>query len=437
MSALTNPTIPPPLTKTPLEAPPPVKRKSTAIGWFVTLVILVLGGWVAYRLLVKPERPAAPVLAIRTAKVTSGVFERTVRISGQTAARMFANLIAPIMRGAESRTPMTLLTLIKNGASVKKGDEVATIDPSAISDHVDDLRATVLQAGIDVEKRRAEQDVEKENLRQTLRLDKSTWDKAKLDASASEVRTDIERELLKLAVEEDDARYKQDQLNMPEKEIGHQAEIKILQYTTERHKRHLGRHDADLQRFTMRSPISGLVVMQTTRKGSDWMQFQAGDEVYSGQALMKIVDLNSMQLEATVNQAESMEFRIGQKATILLDAFPEVRLSGRIYSIGALAVGGWRQNYYIRNIPVRIAIEGSDPKLIPDLSASADITLERIDKATLVPLNAIRREGERQFVEVKQADGGFARRDVQIGSTNNLAAVVLSGLSEGDEVRVD
>ena len=47
------------------------------------------------------------------------------------------------------------------------------------------------------------------------------------------------------------------------------------------------------------------------------------------------------------------------------DAFPGLTMKGRIYSIAALASGGWRQNYFIRSIPVRVAIEGSDPRLIP------------------------------------------------------------------------
>jgi hypothetical protein len=269
-----------------------------------------------------------------------------------------------------------------------------------------------------------------------LRVAKATLDKALLDAKASEVRTDIERELLKLASEEADARYKENQLDLPQKDIAHKAEIKILGFTTERHIRHKGRHEVDLGKYTIKSPMEGLVVISSTRKGGDMVQLQVGDEMSSGQPLMKIVNPNSMQLEGQVNQAEAMDLRIGQTAAVRLDAFPDVVLPGKVYSIGALAVGGWRQNYYIRNVPVRIAVEASHPQLIPDLSASGDVVLDRKERATMVPLGALHRDGDKTFALVKKGQT-FEKRAVEIGDQNNLYALVTSGLSEGEEVRLD
>jgi hypothetical protein len=96
---------------------------------------------------------------------------------------------------------------------------------------------------------------------------------------------------------------------------------------------------------------------------------------------MKIVDTNNMQLEAMVNQVESEELRIGQQAEVNFDAFPDLKMKGRVYSISALAVSGWRQNYYIRAIPVNIAIQSSDPRLIPDV-ASGNIDGDTSEHAT-------------------------------------------------------
>jgi hypothetical protein len=91
---------------------------------------------------------------------------------------------------------------------------------------------------------------------------------------------------------------------------------------------------------------------------------------------MMVVDAQSMQLEAWANQAESSLLRVGQSVDVRLDAHPGVSLPGRIYSIGALAVSSGGQNYYIRNIAVNIAIQGSDARLLPDLPASGDVALE-------------------------------------------------------------
>jgi hypothetical protein len=57
----------------------------------------------------------------------------------------------------------------------------------------------------------------------------------------------------------------------------------------------------------------------------------------AGRELLKIVDPSSMQLEATANQAEARQLRVGLPATIELDAFRGVSFLGTVYSIGAMA----------------------------------------------------------------------------------------------------
>ncbi|MEO8131420.1 MAG: HlyD family efflux transporter periplasmic adaptor subunit, partial [Bryobacteraceae bacterium] len=216
----------------------------------------------------------------------------------------------------------------------------------------------------------------------------------------------------------------------------HKAEIKILEYTRERHTRHRNRHVVDLSKFTVKAPMNGLAVMSATFRGGEMGQFQQGDRVSPGQQFMKIVNPHTMQVEATVNQSESSEFRIGQHAKIHFDAFPGLELTGKVYSIGALAVGGWRQNFYVRNVPIRLMIEGDDPRVIPDLSASADILLASAENKTLVPLSAVQNENGKTAVYVKNGVG-FERREVELGLKNDSQAVVQSGLSPGDEVRLN
>ena len=133
--------------------------------------------------------------------------------------------------------------------------------------------------------------------------------------------------------------------------------MKILGLTLERHKRHLGRHVHDLERYTINPSMNGLAVMQNVFRGGEFGQIQKGDQVFPGQPILKVVDPKSMQVEGSVSQSDSSDLRIGQEVEIGLDAFPGATFRGKVYSIGALAVGGWRQNYYIRAVPVRVSIE--------------------------------------------------------------------------------
>ena len=302
-----------------------------------------------------------------------------LRLAGQTSARNFVNMTAPQQRGPESDKKLELMKLVANGAHVHKGDLIAEIDAQPVKDHIDDVADTARQAEADIAKRKAEQAIEWEQLQQTLRVAKADAEKAKLDAQTTVLLTQIERELLQLAVEETAARYKKLQEDVSYHRTANAAELRILEITARRHQLHHDRHAADLKKFTIYAPNDGLAVMQSIWRGGEMGQVQEGDQVWPGQLYMRIVDTRYMQVEARANQAESNLIRVGQSADVTLDAFPGVHFPGKIYSIGALATGGWIQNFYVRTIPVRILIEGSDSRLIPDLSAAADITLSGLE----------------------------------------------------------
>ncbi len=274
------------------------------------------------------------------------------------------------------------------------------------------------------------------NLTQSIRVTKADLDKATWEAKATEVRTPIDQELMKLTVDEATARYKQAQADIAQKQIVQGAELTILGITRERHVRHRDKHKIDLTKFTIYSPLDGLAVVQMTFRSSEMATIQQGDQVQPGQIFMKVVDPSKMQIEGTINQAESGMFRINQPAAVSLDAFPDLKMTARIYSIAAIATGGFRQNYFIRSIPVRLLINGSDPRLIPDLSAAADVVVGHEDNVKKVPLAAVFNENGKEVVFVKTPQG-FQKREVALGLKSNTYAAVTNGLGEGDEVAIE
>ena len=290
-------------------------------------------------------------------------------------------------------------------------------------------------AQADVDRRRAEHSIELENLLQNVRLTKSEVDKARLEYNGSETQTEIQRQLLKLNLDESEARYKELQADVAQTKAS-QAAKRILQLTLERHTRHRDRHVRDIGAFTVYASMDGLVVMQQIWRGSEMGQVQGGDPFSRAAVHSKIVNTKKMQVEGNINQAESSEFRIGQPARISLDAFKGLQFNGKVHSIGALANGGWRNSYYVRTVPIRIDIEGNDPRLIPDLSASADVIMSSAPDQTIVPLNAISTEDGKHVIYVKSGDT-FDRREVEVGPRNETHAAIASGLRPGERVRLN
>ena len=421
--------VPPPAPPAPAHSNRGSNRKWLILG----ILAIVLGAAALYRS--QTSQPATPIATAKTATVTAGNLEKTIRVAGQTTAIDFANVTAPTLKGPEARD-MVIIKVATAGSWVRKGDLIATIDGQALADHIEDLGDTIEAALADVNKRRAEQAIEMENLQQTIRVSKSAWDKAKLEYGAAEVRSDVERQLLKLTLDESEAKYKEQLSDVAQKKLAHAAELRILDLTRERHTRHRDRHKNDYKAFTIYAAMDGLIVMQPLFRGGEMGQFQQGDRLSPGQPFMKVVNTKSMQVEGSVNQSEINNLRIGQEARIHLDAFNGIDFKGKVHSIGALAVSGWRQNNYIRTVPVKVKIEGSHPKLIPDLSASADVLIDRAEKQTLVPLNAVQNENGKMVAYVKSGET-YEAHALQLGLQNDTHAVVTAGLKPGDIVRIN
>ena len=419
-------------------APKSAKPKLTALlrgkKWPI-LVLLAVALAAAWLLRPQPQAKTAVATVIPTVKASRGALQRTIRVTGSITAKKFVGIVAPVMQGPDAGRSLVLIHLAESGTIVKKDQVVAQIDGQAIKDHLADLEAELSQADLEIRRRKAQQDAEMEYVRQRARAARASLEKAQQDARATEVKSALTQELLKLAVEEAQSAHSgaEEQVAMTEERQG--LELRILDLGLQRQVRHRDRHKTDFIRFTIHTPMDGLVVMQTLRRGhgGDQAQVKVGDELSPGQPFMQVVDLSNMQLDATFNQAESESVRIGQRATVRFDAFPELALHGRVEAVGAMAVGGRRTNYYIRKIPVRIMIDGRDPRVIPDLTASADVVVSEEDDRLIVPREAVREAGGKSVVYVKQA-GAFTPREVEIGGYSNTHAAVISGIQEGEEV---
>ncbi|MBC7926482.1 MAG: efflux RND transporter periplasmic adaptor subunit [Bryobacteraceae bacterium] len=426
--------VPVPTPPTPPAAAGPVKM------WAVwVILLLVIAGLISYlysRRASARKAASSAAVVVKTATVMPADIRQTMRVTGQTAATTYSSVTAPMMRGPDANREMILMSVAQPGSWVKKGTLVARIDAQSILDHIDDLNDTIETATGDIRKRRAEQSIEMENLLQSLRLAKSDFDKSSLEYKGSETQTDIQRQLLKLNVDEADARYKELQSDVSHKKAAQAAEIRILELTLLRHTRHRDRHKRDAQAFEVHASMDGLVVMQQIWRGNEMGQVQQGDRVSPGQPFMKVVNTSFMQVEGTVNQTESSEFRIGQTARIKLDAFPGLEFDGRVHSIGALANGGWRNSYFVRTVPIRLDIIGKDPRLIPDLSAAADVLIATESAKTVVPLAAVREEDGKAIVQVKSGEG-WERRQVVAGLRDSMQVVIASGLRAGEIIRIE
>ncbi|MCD6302405.1 MAG: HlyD family efflux transporter periplasmic adaptor subunit, partial [Anaerolineae bacterium] len=268
-----------------------------------------------------------------------------------------------------------LQKLVPPGTMVKKGQVIAEFDRQYMLTRLDDYRASVAQHEANYKKSVAEVEVERNAHEQSVAAAKGEYEKAKLDMNAIPVLSAIQAERTRLALEEAQAEYQQRLAEVKYQRISEEADLQNARLDLEQARLELARAETNVEKLLVKAPIDGMTVMLNTFRNGQFGQVEEGDVLYSGQPFMQVVDLSSMIVNAKINQVDVEKIRIGMKARVRFDAFPDLELPATVYSVGTVAKSRVYRPDYLKEVPVVLKLDKTDPRVIPDLSVSADIIL--------------------------------------------------------------
>lgn len=340
--------------------------------------------------------------------------------------------------GGANEFTLVLQDLIKPGSYVKKGDVVAEFDRQFMLQRLEDYKSSVAQQEANLAKLRAELTMYQKAHAQVVSTAKAALDKAKLDMRTVPVLSAIDAEKTKLALDEAEAQYKQIQGEVKYVEISNKSQIRNAELELKASQLEFRRAEENADRMLSRATIGGMTVMQNTFRGSEFAQIQAGDQLYPGQFFMQVVDTSGMVINANLNQVDAERLRIGSKASVRFDAYPDLTLPAHIVAIAAVTrTGGFRASF-VKDIPVRLKLDAMDPRVIPDLSVSADVVLASEETAAAVPLSAVFKDSTdtKPYVLIREGNV-WRRREVELGLTSFVSAAVRSGLKDGEVVAAE
>jgi cobalt-zinc-cadmium efflux system membrane fusion protein len=144
-----------------------------------------------------------------------------------------------------------------------------------------------------------------------------------------------------------------------------------------------------------------------------------------------IADLSTVWVDITVYAKDLAKITVGQSVIVRADGI-EKPLVGSISFVGAIAKSD------ARAAQARVVLQNPDGKLKPGLFVSAEIALERVDAAMVIPDDAIQKIDGLSIVFVEE-DGAFEARKVKTGrvgvsgSDPRVVLEILGGLSPGEE----
>jgi HlyD family secretion protein len=139
-----------------------------------------------------------------------------------------------------------------------------------------------------------------------------------------------------------------------------------------------------LEDTDVRAPITGTVIEKDVERGQ--VIASATSNVSGGTTLMKMADLNQVQVRTLVDETDIGKVKAGQRATVTVDAYPNRPFPGTVIKIEPQA----QTNQNVTMFPVLVRIANEEGLLRPGMNSEVEVHVGRRDSVLAVPTAALR-----------------------------------------------
>jgi HlyD family secretion protein len=296
----------------------------------------------------------------------AGRVHREIRLTGLIEAVHSSKILVPQIFGPGG--PLTLTHLIPSGSTVKEGDIIATFDATTQIDAARDAQAKYDDLGHQVDQKRAQNAADAAKRAADLKQAEGDLDKAELEMKKGPTLPEIDR--LKDEVKIDIARKHVESLRKSNTahDRSDAASLRILELQRDRQKVALDRTENNIARLEIHSKLPGMVAIQNVFRSNSQGKPQEGDQLYPRQTLASIFDPKEMAVRCAVGEPDGVVLQPGARATIFLDAYPDISLPAHVEFVSPVAASALGSP--IKTFSALVKLDRTDPRIMPDLSAA-------------------------------------------------------------------
>jgi multidrug efflux pump subunit AcrA (membrane-fusion protein) len=363
-----------------------------------------------------------------TVTVARRDFVRSIRMAGTVEAVEATTVSTPRLAGQNNQS-LVITHLVRPGSMVAKGDLIVEFDRQDQLKAALDRRVELEDLEQQIRKKEAEGRAAQARDDSEMMQAQSSLERARLEILKNEMLPRLEAEKNTQALEEAQARLRQLKTTYELKRRAAAADLRILEIRRDRAGNAMRQAESNASRMAVHSPIGGMAVLRSIWKSNNLAEVQEGEEVRSGMPIVDIVNPDAMRVRAKVNQADIRLVKQGLPVRIGLDAYPNLAFTGRVIQLSPLATTS-TMSPAVRQFVALVSVDGSHPNLMPDLTASLDVELERQGGVLAVPRDAVRVQDGHATVRVRNGSA-FQDRAVTLGATNAFEVVVTAGLEDG------
>ncbi len=318
---------------------------------------------------------------------------------------------------------------VKEGQQVEKGDLLVKINPDLVQAAV-----TQSQAGLQgVRAQQAQTEASLKNAEANYNRNKALFQKGVISKS------EWDRSIADFEVA--------------------QANVKSAYYNVQSSAANVKQAQDNLSRTNIYAPMSGTISMLSVELG----ERVVGTAQMAGTEIVRVANLNNMEVEVDVNENEIVKIAIGDSTRVEVDAYLKRKFKGIVTEIANSAQAGLSADQ-VTNFKVKVRIlpesykdlmegkPGSYSPFRPGMTATVDVVTNAKNKVIGVPISAIVIKTDtsstkkpmvvettsaktEKFECVYVKEGDVAKlRVVKTGIQDDTNIEILSGLKPGDIV---
>ncbi len=214
------------------------------------------------------------------------------------------------------------------------------------------------------------------------------------------------------------------------------AKGKVIQASTT-----LERTQERLSEAVVRAPIDGTILQKYVEEGQ--IIASGVSNVSGGTPIVDIADMSSVYIETGIDEIDIGKVQIGQFATVIAEAYPELAFNGEIVRIAPEAK--IEQNVTLFDVVVEV--KNNDGKLKSGMNTRVEIEIVKKENVLLAPVITMQipdakdlgdfqnRDANVRSVLLKQ-EGKFILQIVETGLSNFKQVIILAGVEEGSTLGV-
>jgi HlyD family secretion protein len=393
------------------------------------MVVVILVLFVGSGVVLGAVRYSNRSLEVATFDVKRGEFIDSIQFRGEVKALKSVTISAPAEAG-----DLQIIKIAADGTQVKQGDVVVEFDKTKTEQDLAQDRSTLKSAEAEIEQARAQAHLSEEEDVTAVMKSRFDVETAKLDAGKEEIVSKIEGAEANLKVADAEQKLHEVEEKLKSDRAVNNATIESKVQASKKADYDVQRAESALTKMTLQAPSSGMISLTSIWHPGGEAPFEPGDRAWPGAPMAELPDVSTLRVSARADETERGRLALNQTVSAQLDAIPDRQFTGKIEQISTIATIDFSAGWPIpRNFNLQIALDQTDARLKPGMTAQLTVVVDRVPDALTIPVEAsFQKSG--QTVAYVWAGSKFEERAIEVGRRSRDRILVAKGLRAGDRV---